>query len=277
MTNLRQTTASFDESVAFKLALGRANRTSVALCGGSISGFSKISRLYTIWHDLKIPVTLIVPARIKKYLPNGENVFLLDEGDKKTIHKAVEALESAGIVVIGPDMQMTSFEQIFFANYLTHSSSPLLLTEEALSLASLVDNLAQQESITWLVNLKNIQIVGATSQKITMSQLRRGVFGVHEYLQSLSVAANCLIALDAVNLYSYVRSSDTLVHSPAIGSTRQIQLLVTALMPITIAARTREVSSLDRVKLLHSLYDAIAKECIDDPSQWVRVIKQYLS
>jgi hypothetical protein len=277
MAQIQQTADSIDEKTVFNLALGGANRTSIVLGGGSGHGFAQISQLFAIWQDLKLPVSLLVSSKVEKYLPAKVNFATIDAANRQSNHHALTLLDSAGLVLIGPDMQITSTEQIFFAKFLTQTAVPTVLTDEALSLWRIDTRLQNNPQLTWLVSLTKLQSTIRTLYDILVPPKERGIFGVEEYLRALPVRADCIFAHDAVRLYSFVYSADTLVHTPLIGSARQSRQLVMALLPVTVWARSSSIPLFERVRLMHSLYADIASRVIDKPERWSHEIRAKLS
>lgn len=277
MAQIQQTAESIDEKTVFNLALGGANRTSIVLCGGSGHGFAQISQLFATWQDLKLPVSLLVSDKVEAYLPAKVNFAAIDTASAQSNRRAIELLDSAGLILIGPDMQITSTEQIFFAKFLAQSVVPTVLTDEALSLWKIDAGLRNNPQLTWLVSLSKLQSTMRALHGISAPPKERGIFGIEEYLGALPVQADCVFAYDAVRFYSFVRSAGTLVHTSLIGSARQSRQLVMALLPVTVWARSSSIPLLERVRLMHSLYDDIADRAIDKPEQWSREIRAKLS
>lgn len=274
MPQIQQTADLHDDRALFELALGPVNRTSVALCGGSPRGFADISYIYEVWHSLRIPVAFITPPHMEGYIPAGvpHAVSGLSVGPAQA-NEAWYVLDSAGLVIVGPNMQLTSAQQVFFSKLLPTTSVPTILTDEALSLWRIDRAIQGNPAIILLAEVG--RLARMTSSPLPISE--RGIFGVQEFMQGLPVASDICIVYDAVRLYLYIRSSDTLIHTPLIGSVAQVKNLIISLLPTTLYARSRSVSLEDRARVMCALFAQILQAPEQTPAEWARIIRQKLS
>ncbi len=276
MSHILQIDKLEDDSALFALALGPATRTSITLCGGSSRGFADISQLFGVWQALRLPVSLVVPAGVERFLPSGITQASMD-GDirKQRELTAWQLIDSAGLVVVGPNMQLTSTEQVMYARLLPNVTVPVILTDEALSLWSIDSGIQENTHITWLASTDLVEKMQfAQGQKIIKA---RAIFGVAEFLRSLQLPHDFVMLYDAVNLYSYIPASDMLIHTPLQGSQKQTRNLVLALLPVTVFARSRGVALQERLRVLHYLFSIISENTIGDSDVWSAQIKRALS
>ncbi len=276
MPHILQTNKLEDDSALFALALGPATRTSIALCGGSPRGFADISQLFGVWQALHLPVSLVVPAGVERFLPGSIPQASMDGNTRKQRElTAWQLIDSAGLVVVGPNMQLTSAEQVMYARLLPNIAVPVILTDEALSLWSIDSGIQENAHIIWLVSTDHAEkMQRARGQKIIKA---RGIFGVAEFLRNLHLQQDFVMLYDAVNLYSYVPSSDTLIHTPLHGSQKQARNLLLALLPVTVFARSRGVELKERLKVFHYLFSSIGENTVGDAGLWPAQIKRSLS
>lgn len=276
MSHILQLDKLEDDSALFALALGPATRTSIALCGGSPRGFADISLLFGVWQALRLPVSLVVPAGVERFLPGGIPQASMDgDARKQRELTAWQLIDSAGFVVVGPNMQLTSSEQVMYARLLPNTTVPVILTDEALSLWSIDSGIQGNAHITWLASTDRVEKMQFTQgQKIIKA---RGIFGVAEFLRNLQLQQDFVMLYDAVNLYSYIPASDILMHTPLQGSQKQARNLVLALLPVTVFARSRGVALQERLRVLHYLFSSIGEDTMGDPAVWPAQIKRALS
>ncbi len=274
MPQIQQTADLHDDRALFELALGPVNRTSVALCGGSPRGFADISYIYEVWQSLRIPVAFITPPNMESYIPAGvpHAVSGLPVGSAQA-SEAWRVLNSAGMVIVGPNMQLTSAQQVFFSKLLPTISVPTVLTDEALPLWRIDRAIQDNPVIVLFANTESVAKITTRSKPI----IERGIFGVQEFMRDLPVASDICIVYDAVRLYVYIRSSDTLIHTPLIGSVAQVKNLIVSLLPITLYVRSRSVSLEDRARVMCTLFVQISQAPEQTSSEWVRIIRQKLS
>lgn len=274
MLQIQQTADLDDDRALFELALGPANRTSVALCGGSPRGFADISYIYEVWHSLRIPVALITPPHMESYIPAGvpHAVSSLPVGPAQA-SEAWRVLDSAGVVIVGSNMQLTSAQQVFFSKLLPTISVPTILTDEALPLWRIDRAIRGNPAIILLADVGRLAKIASSPLPIA----ERGIFGVQEFMRELPVASDICIVYDAVRLYVYVRSSDALIHTPLIGLVAQIKNLIISLLPTTLYARSRSVSLEDRARVMCALFAQISQAPEQTPAEWARIIRQRLS
>lgn len=276
MPHILQSSKLEDDTALFALALGPANRTSIALCGGGQRGFADVSLLYGVWHALRLPVSLITTPGLERYVPAGVPfaVSSTENGDSKS-SSAWRLLDSAGLVVVGPNMLLTSSEQVFYARLLPHSTVPTVLTDEALSLWDIDQAVRENPRVTWLVSTRRAEKVQTSNvPKINSS---RGVFGVEEFMRSLPLKSDFFMLYDALHLYSYVVASDTIIVSPLHGSEKLVRNLVLSLLPVTVFARTRGVALEERLKVLHYVFSLLGEQYIRTPNHWSAEIRRALS
>lgn len=276
MRHLLQIDRLQNDAALFALTLGPATRTSVALCGGSPRGFADISLLYSVWRGLHLSVSVIAPFEVLRFLPSEvpRAVSLNDTSDRH-VQSAWQLIDNAGLVVVGPNMQLSSREQVFYARLLPTITVPVVLTTEALSLWNIDSEVRNNPRVTWLANIDSIEKLRLSGrQKLNRS---RGIFGVAEFLQTLPVAADFIMVYDAVNLYSYIPATDTLIHSPLHGPARLVRNLVLSLLPITVFARSGSVELEESLKVLHYIFCLVGGRYIGDSGVWSNKIKHILA
>lgn len=276
MKHILQTDKLDNDAALFTLALGPANRTSIALCGGSQRGFADLSILYSVWNKLRLPLSLVVPSGIERFMPTGVPIAISDDAKLKNQSlTAWQLIDSAGMVVVGPNMQLTSTQQMFYARLLPNITVPTVITAEVLSLWSIEQSIRDNTNITWLVSCGQAEKIMASS--IGKINRTRGIYGVAEFMQKLPVASDFIVLYDAVNLYSYVPAADTFIHTPLYGSENATRNLVLSLLPVTVFTRSGGVSLVEKLKVLHALYAQIGAENIHEPISWPADIKRVLA
>lgn len=276
MSHILQTSKLDDDAALFALTLGPANRTSIALCGGSQRGFADVSLLYGVWHQLRLPVSLIIPVGLERFMPSGVPLAVSDDIRlKNQLPTAWQLIDSAGLVVVGPNMQLTSAQQVFYTRLLPKINVPTVITAEALSLWTIEQSVRDNSKFVWLLSCEQVEkMMQADAGKINRA---RGIFGVAEYLQQLPVKSDFIMLYDDMNLYSYVTATDTLIHTPLQGSERLARDLVLSLLPVTVFARSQGIALQEKLKVLHALFAQIGGQSIGTPESWSTDIKRLLA
>ncbi len=262
-----------DDSALFALALGPATRSSVVLCGGSTRGFADISFLYEVWHDLNIPVSLITPPGLERFIPAGVS-HAVGESLNRSVPATATAwslIDAAGVVIVGPNLQLTSAQQVFYSRLLPFVTVPTVLTDEALSLWGIDGAIRGNHAIVWLASVRSALRVAGGALKP-----ERGIFGMQDFMQSLPTAAEVSILYDAIYVYSYVRATDTLIYTALIGPEIEARNLLLSLLPVTLYSRSRGVSLESRVKVLHALFAQVSDSYSQQPDELARRIKKSL-
>lgn len=278
MQTQRQGAELVDSRPLFELALGPANRTSVVIWGGGARGFVALSRLYEAWQTWRVTMSAVVPPSIQNFLPPSIHTAALPTRDRQvSASEAWSLTHAAGLVVVGPDMQLTSGDQTLLARLLPEVSQPIICTDEALDLWRVDPALRKHAKISLVASVENLLRVQRLSKVEQRRLVARGMYGVAEQLATISSHSPyvCAYADDAV--YMYVREADTLLFAQHNLTREQIRIIILALLPVTLFARTSRVTALDRVRVLLACIAGLSTEEAADGQVWPKIIRRKLS
>lgn len=278
MLTQRQGAELADSRPLFELALGPANQTSVVIWGGGARGFVALSRLYEAWQAWRVTMSAVVPPSVQGFLPSSIHTAALPTRDRQLSASEAWALtHAAGLILIGPDMQLTSADQTLLARLLPEITQPIVCTDEALNLWRVDPALHHHSNISLVASVENLLRVQRLSKVEQRRLAARGMYGVAEQLASISSEAPYLCAYADDAVYVYVREADTLLFAQHALTREQIRVLVLALLPITLFARTARVEGLDRVRVLLACIAGLNSEEATDGQVWPKVIRRKLS
>lgn len=274
----RQDAELVDSRPLFELALGPANQTSVVIWGGGARGFAALSRLYEAWHAWRVTMSAVVPPSIQGFLPPSIHTAALPTRDRQvSASEAWGLTQSAGLVMIGPDMQLTSADQTLLARLLPEVSQPIICADEALDLWRVDPALHHNPQMSLVASVENLLRVQRLPKVDQRRLAARGMYGVAEQLAAISTDAPYLCAYADEAVYVYVREVDTLLFAQHNLTREQIRIIILALLPVTLFARTTHVGALDRVRALLSFVAGLTTEEAADGQRWPKIIRRKLS
>ncbi len=259
---IRQTDQAPSGGLLFSLTPGPATRTTPALVGGSTSGFAQLSALYELLRGVSLQPRLVMPASVVATLPHQSTVAALPELPGVTEgHESWQALESAGVVIMGLDMKLSSQLQIVLSRLLRIVSPAVICTDELASMFRIEPELLQRPNCIPCFAVATIRRNALGLQiPLRLSEVR-GVFGVADLLKSMDATGPLVLSYDADNLYTYIRSSDVMIHTPVSSQDHsRAQRLWLAALLMTYWARGQEGDPVELVRLAHYLvYQLIAQ------------------
>lgn len=238
----------------FALSPGPATRTTPVLIGGGTGGFAELSAVYELVRSLTLQPALIVPEKIASALPASAGAIMLpDQAAQLRSAEAWNRIDSAGVVIMGLDMHPTSTQQIVLSRLMRSSRTPMLVTDELASMFRIEPELLAESHILPFFSLSSIRSQALGLQVPVRLVTERGVYGVADLLKSMDCSSPLVIAYDAERLYSYIRETDCLIHTPIPANTpvaRLRRLLIASLL-LTYCARGQSASTTELIQAAH--------------------------
>lgn len=233
----------------FSLQPGPAIRSLPALLGGSRQGFANLSASYELIQAIKLQPKLLVSADLAEAVASLPGVLALPQKSYELSGSAGwQALQDSDCALVGLDMHLGSDQQIMLSKILRAAGVTMVCTDELAAMFRFEPELLQLPTVIPLLRVQSLKQQALALQVPVRTTEARGVFGVADLLRNVEASGPVLIAYSDDHWYSYIRASDTIIHSPLPPDTQPADFVAVywAALCLTMFAR-RQTTALDEL------------------------------
>lgn len=206
--------SEIDDRLLFSLAPAPHRWPQLMVIGGSPGMLTGLNYILTLMSELGLKHDLFVPAVTQKAVPWLQAHSLPEPGKLESGAPLQRSLTECQAIIAGIGLHISSAAQIELEKILLSLDQPTLVTDELLPLYKTNPQLLDIKHLIPFLSLQQlIKLLGISRTGVKLAP-DRGIFNVGTILSALPVAAPFVTTYDSERLYTYIPSTQQVIHTP---------------------------------------------------------------